>query len=89
VLPKPDDCPISRTQAPKVPLVSASVHVQFQLPELRQFMLPRWKSPSVPKIAIYEDCDLLSWKDDVRRPMQPLTVSLKAQADPAEFPLNQ
>jgi hypothetical protein len=43
----------------------------------------------MPEVTIYEDCDLLLRKDYVGGPIQPLTVSLKAQTDPPKLPLNQ
>ena len=52
-------------------------------------MFPDGKSPPVPEVTIYKDCHPLSRKDDVGRSMQRPTISLKAETDAPELPLNQ
>jgi len=89
MLPKADDRPLGGTETPKVPLISTAICAQLQSPKLRQLMFPRRQSPPVPKITVDEDGDLPSRKDNVGRPIQPLTIFPKTNANPPEFTLNQ
>jgi len=77
VLPKTNDLPICRTQEAEVSLISLSVRTQFGSPKPRKFMLPRWQSPAVPKVAVDEDGHLLSQEHDIRRPPDALVVAME------------
>jgi hypothetical protein len=78
MFPKPNDRPISGTQTPEVPLVSFSVCLQLGFPKVGKLVLPRWQSPSVPKIAVNENRDPLLSENDIGRAGHVLTVSLEA-----------
>ena len=70
VLPDSEHPPAKTTQLLGVPLIAFSVAANLVSPEGRQPVLPDWKSPSMPEIAVDEDGHPGLWEDEIRTPRE-------------------
>lgn len=56
MFPDSDNVPACTTKKGKVPSITFSITFNFLLPKHGELMFPEWKSPSVPEVAVNEDC---------------------------------
>jgi hypothetical protein len=85
VLPKSNDSPAPPTKLPKVAEVSLSIPFDLGSPERLEAPGPRRESISVPKVAVYEDCDFSTRENQVRTTRQVLEMLSEAKAATMEF----
>jgi hypothetical protein len=74
VLPDSHDPPPGSAERRKVAAVSCTVERDLALPEIRNLLLPSWKTESMPKVTIDEHRHLVLWKDDVGPARETLDV---------------
>jgi hypothetical protein len=70
VLPDSERFPAKSPQLLGVPLIPFAVAANLVSPEGRQPVLPDWKSPSMPEIAVDEDGHPGLWEDEIRTPRE-------------------
>lgn len=66
VLPDYERYPAKATQLPGVPLIPFAVAANFVSPERWQLMLPDRKPPTMPEIAVDENCHPCIREDEIR-----------------------
>lgn len=89
MLPDSNYFPTIRSQSTEVALVAGAIGAEFVAPESGELVFPSGQPPTVPKIAVHENGDTFSRKDDVRTAGQIANVTAEAKSFCSKFSLHQ
>lgn len=84
VPPKAYHAPTLSAQASEITSIATAIPLDFSSPIISQLVLPRRKSPSMPKITVYENRQLSSRKDEIGFARERFHVSPASQPPPAK-----